>query len=572
MKGESKNQKLHKNLLNCHSNKKRLNYMKKVLYIIILFIVYSSLNSQSIERFKSEFSKIDTNTFDDERLDYFFSEYSSLIVPFSGVTTLESNHESETVSKYPLSVLSEDPQFKNENENFLNSENVNLRTLSYLIIAGTGDKTKEKILLERLNTEAEMSSIWLCMALMHLESNSTTLIFDYLVKNEDFADAHMLQFFVNLNKDSLRNTAYLRINDDNLKAKVLASQILSRTGSNEKTEKLLKEAVEKWDFNIKGYAINSIKELQIGNLKDLLIPLLDSLQTRGISLQALANSPTDSDRDIFVDLINTKDTISDDFLHSLVESENKESNKLFLKLIQKEKIPVDYHFSIVRKEVFYSDEFLPLVQEAVENISNPESLGDMIRALGSREDEKSLGLVFKAMRHDNSTVRYWATASLRGNKSGLITEQVQSIMDVSSLRTISTVDLAIERNLNSYQGIMEKLYNQSSSLDWKRKSIEYLSTFPLERNTQLFKSALADTKSDFFIKRMAVIGLGKLKDTSSVDMIIENCNRDSNTSLYLKALGLIKGEKAKAHLLEHKDSDDTEVREMVNTILKEWDE
>lgn len=548
--------------------------MIKALYIFSLLVIPISLfgQTESLERFKSDFSNIDTNTFDAERLNYFFSEYSTLIVPFSGVTTLESNHESETISKYPLSVLLEDPHFKNENENFFNSENVNLRTLSYLVIAGTGDKTKEKILLERLNTEAEMSSIWLCMALMHLESNSTTLIFDYLVENENFGDAHMLQFFVNLNKDSLRNTAYLRINDDNLKAKVLASQILSRTGSNEETEKLLKEAVKKWDFNIKGYAINTIKELQIGNLKDLLTPLLDSLQTRRISLQALANSPTNTDREIFIDLINSKDTISGDILYSLVESMNKESNKLFLKLIQKEKIPVDYHFSIVRKEVFYSDEFLPLVQEAVENISNPESLGDMIRALGSREDEKSLGLVFKAMRHENSTVRYWAAASLRGNKSDLITEQIKSIMNDSNLRTISIVDLAIERNLDSYQSIMETLYKQNSSLDWKRTSIEYLSTFPLERNIQLFKSALAETKSDFFIKRMAVIGLGKLKDTSSVDMIIKNCNRDSNTSLYLRALSQIKGEKAKSHLLEHRNSDDNEVRELVETILKEWDE
>ena len=117
---------------------------------------------------------------------------------------------------------------------------------------------KENILLEKLTTEKDKGNlIWAGMALLYLQSNHTTELFDYLVKNEDFGDAHMLPMFIHLDKDSLQQTAYKRINNKDVKSKILAAQILAVTPLNSKTEELLKQAVQNWDIGIKGYAIYS---------------------------------------------------------------------------------------------------------------------------------------------------------------------------------------------------------------------------------------------------------------------------------------------------------------------------
>ena len=108
-----------------------------------------------------------------------------------------------------------------------------------------------------------------------------------------------------LNIQSLQKTAYERINSENVRAKILAAQILSVTGKNKKTEKLLRNAVKNWDYSIKGYAIYSVKELRVGNLKNDFIPLLDNPQTRSIAIQALANSPTKADVDDLKQLVES---------------------------------------------------------------------------------------------------------------------------------------------------------------------------------------------------------------------------------------------------------------------------
>ena len=215
--------------------------------------------------------------------------------------------------------------------------------MSYLIIAGAGDKKFEKKLLERIKTEKSMGNIiWAGMALMYLKTNHTTELFDFLVEYEDFGDCHMIPLYFQLDKSSLQKTAYDRINSENVKAKVLAAQTLSITGKNKKTEKLLLDAVANWDYDIKGYAIYSIKELRIGNLKNTFIPLLDNKLTRSIAIQALANSPTKEDVDYLKQLVENENPISWDLLDGFYLSKNMENVKFWLHLVSTKNIPENY--------------------------------------------------------------------------------------------------------------------------------------------------------------------------------------------------------------------------------------
>ncbi|MCR5612053.1 hypothetical protein, partial [Treponema sp.] len=284
--------------------------MKKIILSMILITFFSiTLFGQSIEDFEKDFINATGTEFTETDLDNMYQTYSIFLEPYYDEMYLMENNEQVVV--YPLSKFKETDSYKNNIEKLFNSKNDNQRLLSYLVIAGAGDKNFEKKLLERLKTEkTEANVIWAGITLMLLKTKQTTALFDFLVEYENFGDSHMIPLYIQLDKESLQKTAYDRITSKNVKAKILAAQILSVTGKNKKTEKLLREAVKNWDYSIKGYAIYSMKELRIGNLKNDFIPLLDNPQTRSIALQALANSPTKEDVDFVNQLLDSEGPVS----------------------------------------------------------------------------------------------------------------------------------------------------------------------------------------------------------------------------------------------------------------------
>jgi hypothetical protein len=273
--------------------------MKKILLASIILFSFSIYGQQNKvdKNFIKDFTKALDKNFTEEKLNKMFQDYSALLTPSSDVTQLTEKLQGRELAVYPLYDFKSEKLYTDNIDNLLNSKNDNQRILAYLVIGSSGDTSKEKVLLGKIKTETNKGNlIWAGMSLLYLKTTHTTALFDYLVKNEDFGDAHMLPMFIKLNKDSLQQTAYSRINSCDATAKILAAQILSATQLNSKTEMLLKQAVKDWDINVKGYAIYSVSQLQIGNLLETFKPLLDSSQTQSIALVALANSPTAEDR------------------------------------------------------------------------------------------------------------------------------------------------------------------------------------------------------------------------------------------------------------------------------------
>ena len=112
-------------------------------------------------------------------------------------------------------------------------------------------------------------------------------------------------------------------------------------------------------------------------------------------------------------------------------------------------------------------------------------------------------------------------------------------------------------------------------MDWERSSIEYLASYPLEKHKELFKKILKNEKSDFSIRYDVALGLGRLKDITSVDLLIKVCEEtrkesDLNSRTYLEALAMIKGEKAKKEIETFLKSDEDVVKELASELLKKW--
>lgn len=550
--------------------------MKKYIIILVSFLISFASFGQNFDDFKKDFKKATETEFSESELNEMFRTYSNLLTPHSDITQLTASFKNERIVQYPLSEFKETDDYKNNIQTLINSENQNQRLLSYLVIAGAGDKNYEKTLLEKLKTEETKGNlIWCGMALMYLQTSHTTSLFDFLIENENFGDSHMIPMYFQLNKDSLQNTAYNRINSTNLKAKVLSAQLLSKTGKNEKTEKLLLDAVKNWDYNIKGYAIYSVKELEMGNLKEAFIPLLDSTKTRPIAIEALANSPTKEDMDYLKQLASSEKVVSKDILNGFLESKNQESVKYWLELVSSREIPEKYYFNTLRKPLLFSDELLNDVQTTLKMTKHLTIQKTLIKVLEGREDSVSEEILLNYMDNEDSSVRYWTVDALKNTKSKIVIEKLIELLKKPGKRVSPITHILINNEIDSLQNIYRDIYNTYESSEWKRTAIEYLSKFPTEEDKGIFKDVIYNDDSGFSMNRNASIGLANLNDKSSIDRIIEISEKeregsDGNCQAYLRALSKIKGEKAKKYILSFENSESEYISEFVKEIIAEW--
>jgi HEAT repeat protein len=551
----------------------------KITFIILFTNIFINVFGQDVSNFKVEFASSLNNSFDEKQINNLFSKYSNILTPQSDITQLVSGIKGENLTQYPLKDFKNEDLYKDNIDMLLNSKNSFHRLLSYLVIGASDDSSKEKILLKRLVEEKEKGNlIWCGMALLNIKTKHTTELFDFLIKNEDFGDSHLLPLFIQLDKDSLRETAYRRYNNEDINTKILAIQILSQTGKNPKTEKIVLDAVKNWDFNIKGYAIYTVKELQIGNLLETFKPLLENDKTRKIALEALANSPTKEDNDYLLNLANQKDSISNDLLDCFYKSKNIENLRIWLQFLVSKKVSDDYYFFVADNKLIHSNELLESIQNTLKQTKNEKIIGALVKALQGRKDAESTNILINFLMHNDETIRYWSADALKGNKTENLKQKLPTLINDEKNRTTALVNLLIENKINNQQDLFEKIYIENKDkLDWERSSIEYLSNFPLEKNKEIFKSIVKDKYADFSEKYGAALGLGRLKDINSVDLLIQECEKvrkesDLNARTYLIALGMIKGEKAKKEIQSFLKSDEQLVSELAKGILEKWEE
>jgi len=393
--------------------------MRKIITLIFVLIHFGlSAQDKTVSDFKKDFKKIVKSELTKERLNELFREYSLILTPHSDVTQFFESLKGTDFSKYSMLHFKEEKLYKSNIDKLLHSKNPYNRILAYLLVASTNDKSKEEILLDKIKTETEKGNlIWSGMALLSIGTNHTDELFDFLVENETFGDAHMLPMYIQLDKDLLQQTAYRKINSENDIAKILAVQILSVTPNNSKTEELVKNAVKNWDINMKGYAIYTLGELQMGNLLELLTPLLNDEITKRIALKALANSPTQEDRKYLYSKINTDTIVDTDILRAFFNSKNIENVKFWLTVMQTKEIAENYYFFVFEQPLLASDEMLGDLQNALTTIKDKNILHELVRALKGRTDDKSVDIMINLLQHPSFRVRYWTAKTLEDNPS-----------------------------------------------------------------------------------------------------------------------------------------------------------
>ncbi len=425
--------------------------MKKILKIVFIFSivilcdsVFSNVNNNFINDFKSALSK----DFDEDQFDQMFRNYSLLLVPHDDANTLMNNLKGEEVRVHPLSEFAKTDLYKSNIEKLIKSENPYQRLLSYLIVASANDLSFNNILLERIKTEKlQGCKLWAGMALLYLKDTHTDDLFDFVVENDNFGDAHLVPLYLRLDFSLIKGTAYRKISSDNNAARILAATVLGYSEADEKAADVLKDAVRKWPIEIKGYAVNALKTMRAGNLLSVLKPFLNNNYTHEICLEALSDSPTDEDQEFVLQLIPNEGLVSDNMLNILIQSKNKKFATKWLELISKNRVSENHYSRMNDESILFSEEMRPELLKTIPDINNAEVLSSIARLFYGKKYYNTEAVLVQLLRHPNDSVRYWAASSLKDCSSKELINELPVLLKSPEYRTVALTKIIIQNSI-----------------------------------------------------------------------------------------------------------------------------
>jgi hypothetical protein len=349
-----------------------------------------------------------------EELARFNRDYYPLIAPISQTSELEARVNCKPNVYYTLEQLKREPFYRQTMQRLIQSPNVQHRMLAYMTLASAGDNSFNDALWKATKTEKEEAAIfWVGTALLYLKDKHTGELFDFLIAHENFGDAHMLPLYVKLDKESLKKTAYEKIQSTDLKTKILAVQSLSVTGLNSKTEAVVKEACKSLPGSAKGYAIYTMEALKMGNLKEILAPLLDNPHASTIAFSGLINSPTPEDQSYAKSSVPARGEVPPYVLNAYLGSERPEHTQQFLLLVRDRIVPANYKLSFFMSRALYAEGLLPLLRDTIRHTRNRQLVPDLINTIARYKDSDTRALLTQLTQDPDLAIKNAAVTALK---------------------------------------------------------------------------------------------------------------------------------------------------------------
>ena len=523
------------------------------------------LLTQTYESFVNQFQLAANEGISENSLHQLRNDYWTLLMPIEGEAL------------FPLEKLRSEEFYKPTISKLISSKDPNQRVLAYITIASAGDQSFKKGLRAASRREKTADAKGAAtLALLSLKDRNTSDLFERVVRNEDFWKAHFGLYYLQLDKAALLKTAYQKIFLQNSNAKNLALISLTLSRLTPKADILVREAMRSSDPTVKQTALYAMKRLRMGNLRELLLPLLscsdDTL--RSLAFAALANSPAPEDRNC-LDSFTKSAPLSADVLNGFLESDDVENVRQWLVLVRDYPVPIDYYFSTPLHPLLSADALLHDVRTTVGESANRHIVAELLRALDGRNDNETVDLLIAFLSDSDSAIRYCAAWALKSNTSAKLVEQLPGLIRNTALRTTALTECAIANKLDGLHDVYKEFLQPGTDagIDWARSASDYLATFPRKEDGHLFKSILERGDEDIHVRWNAARGLGELRDSSSVDLLIgaiRETAHDSHAIDYLEALGKIKGQKAKVVLKSFEASKVSNVRKLVTGILNRW--
>lgn len=215
-------------------------------------------------------------------------------------TALFSYNQSE------LSKIRDCQIYKSSIDSLFNSKNEYKRVIAYRLIGASNDIRFNDKLMERINSnEPSLLNVWSSMALMEnkVENASDDLFVVITTKVEDSEAMQILaQIFTKYSPQSVKKTCWKYIESNNKTQQIFAIQILSSMETDDKLQEKLIEFLNEWNMENKGWIIASMGMQKMKNLKPILSKYVTNEDLRSTIINALENSPSESDKEFAKEL------------------------------------------------------------------------------------------------------------------------------------------------------------------------------------------------------------------------------------------------------------------------------
>ena len=198
-------------------------------------------------------------------------------------------------------------EYKQNINTFFESTDIEKRLTAYRLIGVAQDSTFNDILIERIKSdESSLLKTWSSMALMmnksHKASDDLFKLFSSYPK--DLPVDILINVYIRYDTIAVKNTCWKYINSTERSEQIMSIQCLANLGKDKELQKRLLHFLNSWEEDDKGWVISSMAIQRMGNLKPLLEKYTKIDKFKWVTIKALENSPTQTDKEFASQLQN----------------------------------------------------------------------------------------------------------------------------------------------------------------------------------------------------------------------------------------------------------------------------
>lgn len=378
--------------------------MKPIIKIICLSLLSFYASAQQSAKFKNELRaalKLGiTNQMADSLI---FRNYSDLLWFYD---------MSSDIKTYPLQEMSNDELYQNNLPKLFADTGQSINTLACLMAAAAKD-TLQISNIEQILKRDNYKNMFAAKSLLML--NPTALLpVAKCIKAYDFNEQvqYLTIDFLHIKEPVLEQFARDSIFSDDKAMQYLSIKAMHVITIKEANEKLLKQAVSRYDTLMKGWPIAVLAEYKSSGIYELLKPYINHEKLRQVSLKALARSKDAYDRTQFLKLVDTKQ-VDADLLNALLNSEQETYIEKWLSLFKDGIFPVDYFFSY--HQGLSQPKYFQIIIDIIDTNANATHLYSLMEYFKSNKDELTKAFLEKCLKHRFKGVREQAETLLRND-------------------------------------------------------------------------------------------------------------------------------------------------------------
>lgn len=376
--------------------------MKTIIKILCFAILPFWASAQHATNFKVEFEAALKHKITNQIADSLVARnYSSLIWFYDG---------SPDVKAYPLKEMLKERLYQDNIGKLFADTAQKVNILACLMAVSTKDTTKIQE-VKNVLIGSNYKNMIVAKCLLILDPKALIPIAK-CIKAYDFDETvqYLMIDFLYIEQPILEKFAQDSIFCSDLAMQYLSIKAMGVIKPNETNEKLLRQAVVKYDTLMKGWPLAALAQYKGSNIYELVKPYLNYSQLREVSLRALAASNDVADKKQLLKLADTNEP-NKDLLEVLLNAGKDDYVKKWLYLFEKGVFPDGYYFT------YHNDlnrlDYLQTISSIIEMNKNRMQVYSLMQYFEHVKNEQTKAFLEKCLNHSSEDIRKRATELLK---------------------------------------------------------------------------------------------------------------------------------------------------------------